>query len=151
MMTISKILVPIDFSETSLKALDQAMELAATVGAMVIVMHAYEIPTMGLGLVPEATFVASASDAGRIASIAQSALRGVVDAHADRGVIIESVLREGPAWREIDAVAEEMGADLIVIGTHGRRGIVRALLGSVADKVVRLAHRPVLTIHAPGG
>jgi nucleotide-binding universal stress UspA family protein len=49
----------------------------------------------------------------------------------------------------VNSVAEEMGADLIVVGTHGRRGLARALLGSVAENIIRRAHRPVLTLHGP--
>jgi nucleotide-binding universal stress UspA family protein len=60
-----------------------------------------------------------------------------------------SLLREGNAADEIRTVADEMKADLIVIGTHGRRGIARALLGSTAENVIRTVKTPVLTIHGP--
>ena len=56
---------------------------------------------------------------------------------------MDGVLREGIAWEEINKVAEELQVDLVVIGTHGRKGLARALLGSVAEKVVRTSHRPV--------
>jgi nucleotide-binding universal stress UspA family protein len=52
------------------------------------------------------------------------------------------------AWEEINAVAEEIDADLVVIGTHGRRGLARALLGSVAEHVVRTGRRPIVTIRS---
>jgi nucleotide-binding universal stress UspA family protein len=55
-------------------------------------------------------------------------------------------LREGAAWREIDAFARERQVDLIVVGSHGRRGLPRALLGSVAEKIVRTAACPVLVV-----
>jgi nucleotide-binding universal stress UspA family protein len=147
MKTISKILAPVDFSDASLRALDDAIDLAAKLGASVVVMHAYEIPVVGL--LPEGAIIATAEQAARIASIAEDSLRETVESRANRGVKIESVLREGPAWQEIDAVADQIGADLIVLGTHGRRGILRALLGNVAEKVVRTAHQPVLTIPPP--
>ena len=57
------------------------------------------------------------------------------------------MLRTGPAWEEILAAATQVHADLIVLGTHGRRGVSRALLGSVAERVVRLAEVPVLIAH----
>jgi nucleotide-binding universal stress UspA family protein len=60
-----------------------------------------------------------------------------------------SVLRSGTAWEEILLAASESKTDLIVLGTHGRRGLGRLLLGSVAEKVVRMARLPVLTVHAP--
>ena len=59
---------------------------------------------------------------------------------------VDGVLREGVPWEEINAVADAIDADLVVIGTHGRRGLTRALLGSVAENVVRTAHRPIVTI-----
>lgn len=62
---------------------------------------------------------------------------------------MQAVLRNGVAWEEIAAVAKESQADLIVIGTRGRRGLARALLGSVAESVIRTSDVPVLTLHAP--
>jgi nucleotide-binding universal stress UspA family protein len=62
-------------------------------------------------------------------------------------VAVEWVLRRGAAWSEINAAVKDTGADLVVMGTHGRRGVARALLGSVAEKVVRSASCPVLTVH----
>jgi nucleotide-binding universal stress UspA family protein len=61
---------------------------------------------------------------------------------------VTTVMRAGAAWEEILATAKETGVDLIVMGTHGRRGLPRALLGSVAEKVVRMATVPVLTVAA---
>ncbi len=66
-----------------------------------------------------------------------------------RGVPLEVVLREGVAFEEINSLAESTRADLVVIGTHGRRGLARALLGSVAEKVIRTSSKPVVTIHGP--
>jgi nucleotide-binding universal stress UspA family protein len=60
-----------------------------------------------------------------------------------------AVLREGVAWEEVNSVAKEIDANLIVIGTHGRRGLARALLGSVAENVIRTSTVPVLVIHGP--
>jgi nucleotide-binding universal stress UspA family protein len=54
----------------------------------------------------------------------------------------------GAAWDEINAVAAETKADLIVVGTHGRRGLARALLGSTAERVIRTATLPVFVVHA---
>jgi nucleotide-binding universal stress UspA family protein len=58
-------------------------------------------------------------------------------------------VRSGKAWEQILEVAREVRADLIVVGSHGRKLIQRALLGSVAERVVRLSHVPVLTVHPP--
>ena len=75
------------------------------------------------------------------------ALKSAVERCENRGVHVTSVLRDGPPWEEINAVADDLDADLIVLGTHGRRGLRRALLGSVAENVIRTTTRPVLTIH----
>lgn len=146
MLSIRKILVPIDFTETSDKALDFAIELAQKFNAPITVMHAYEIPVIGF---PDGALVATVDVATRIQEAAKKGLDAAVTARANRGVQLESVLRDGVAWEEIRAVAEESGADLIVIGTHGRRGIARALLGSVAENVIRTVKTPVMVIHGP--
>lgn len=109
-------------------------------------MHAYEIPVIG---VPDGTLIATPELAARIADAARSGLDAQLKRMEGRGVPIEGALREGVAWEEIEHVADEIDADVIVIGTHGRRGIARALLGSVAENVIRTTYRPVLTIHGP--
>ena len=146
MLSLKRILVPTDFTETSDKALDFAIELAQKFDASITVMHAFEIPVIGF---PDGALVATADIASRIQEAGRAGLDAAVTARASRGVKIESVLREGPAEDEIKAVAEDTKADLIVIGTHGRRGIARALLGSVAENVIRTVKIPVLAIHGP--
>ncbi len=147
MIPISKILVPVDFSAASLHALDEAIDLAATLRASVVLMHVYELPPVPL--FPEVPLASPASVAESLAASSDGALRGIAESRGDRGVQIDTVVREGVPWQQIDEAADEVSADLIVLGTHGRRGILRALLGSVAEKVVRTAHQPVLTIPTP--
>ena len=146
MATLRRILVATDFTETSEQAVDWAIELAAPLGASVTVMHAYEIPVVGF---PDGALIATAEIAARISDAARAALDAALARRSRRGVTLAGILRQGVAWEEINAVADEMDADLIVIGTHGRRGLARALLGSVAENVIRTAHRPVTTIHGP--
>jgi len=141
-----RILVPIDFTDVSASALDWAIEFAASLGAAVTVMHSYSIPVVGFpdgALIPSAEMATGLGDAAR---------KGLEAAVAQRrkpgGVPLDAVLREGEAWEEIQRVAEEMDADVIVVGTHGRHGLARALLGSVAEHVMRTAHRPVITLNA---
>jgi nucleotide-binding universal stress UspA family protein len=141
-----RILVPTDFTETSDRALDWAIHLASAVGASVTVMHAYEIPVVGF---PDGALIPTAEIAQRITDAARNGLTALVDRNRDRGVAIDGILREGVAYEEINAVADQIDADLLVVGTHGRRGLARALLGSVAENVIRTSHRPVLTIHGP--
>jgi nucleotide-binding universal stress UspA family protein len=146
MATFRRLLVATDFTETADRALDWAVELAARVNASVTVVHAYEIPVIGF---PDGGIIATADVAVRIAEGARIALDNVVEQRQGRGVPIDSVLREGVAWEEINAAAEQIDAGLVVIGTHGRQGLARALLGSVAEKVIRTSHRPVVTIRGP--
>jgi nucleotide-binding universal stress UspA family protein len=146
MLELKRVLVPIDFSETSDRALDYAIELASRFGAEVTVMHAYELPIYGF---PDGALVATVDVATRISEASQQALAAAVEKRLSRGVKLTSVLRDGVPWEEINAVANEINADIIVMGTHARRGLRRALLGSVAENVIRTTPRPVLTIHGP--
>ena len=140
-----RILVPTDFSETSDRALDFAIDLASGIGASVVVMHAYELPTV----VPYSTYLPSADLGARIATAAQSGLDAVVTARIARGVDLKKVLKQDAPWDAVNTVAKEVGADLVVCGTHGRKGLAHALLGSVAEKIVRTSDVPVLTIRGP--
>jgi nucleotide-binding universal stress UspA family protein len=144
-MPIKHIVVPHDFSDMSDHALGYALDLAETLGARVTIVHAYEVPMYGYPEGPALTVEMAA----QIERAALNGLENVAKRSQRPGVEMRTALRHGPAWSEIDAVAKEALADLIVIGTHGRRGIARALLGSVAEKVVRTAPCPVLTVHAP--
>ena len=139
-----RILVATDFSDTANAAFDYAVDLAKQLGAKVTAVHAYELPVYGF---PNGALVASVEMTTRIMSAAQEALESACKVRANRGVDITPLVRQGVTWEEVHRVAEEIDADLIVIGTHGRRGLSRALLGSVAEKIIRTATRPVLTIH----
>jgi nucleotide-binding universal stress UspA family protein len=139
------ILVPHDFSEAAQNALSFALDLAGKLGARVTVMHAYEVVPAGYGDVVWAT----ANMLGQIEGAARAALDGIVERSSRPGVEVGSLLRQGPAWNEINSAAKELNADLIVMGTHGRHGFARALLGSVAEKVVRTAPCPVITVQTP--
>lgn len=143
--TIQHILVAHDFGEAAQAALAYATDLAEKLKARVTVVHAYEIPVYGF---PEGLAL-TAETVGRIEAVTGEAMQGVVRRARRPGVDIEGVLRQGPAWSEIVAAAAELKADLVVVGTHGRRGLAHALLGSVAEKVVRSAPCPVLTVREP--
>jgi nucleotide-binding universal stress UspA family protein len=142
---IKRILVPHDFSPTADNALAFALDLATKLGAAITVMHAYEYPMLSYPEGPALT----ADLVLEIEKAARVALDGVVSRARRPGVPMDATLRQGPAWAEILAAANEARAELIVIGTHGRRGLSRALLGSVAEKVVRTAPCPVLTVRGP--
>ncbi|HEY4015616.1 MAG TPA: universal stress protein [Polyangiaceae bacterium] len=141
--TIQRILVAHDFGDASDAALTYAIDLAEKLGARVTIVHAYEIPVYGF-----AEGVALTADVGgQIRTLTSDALDRIVHAAARPGLDLHGMLRQGPAWSEITTAATEIHADLVVIGTHGRRGLAHALLGSVAEKVVRTSPCPVLTVH----
>jgi nucleotide-binding universal stress UspA family protein len=87
--------------------------------------------------------------AAKISDKAQQMLDEAVNSRRKRCPAISGILLNGAAWDEIGRVAVEQNADLIVMGTHGRRGLPRAILGSVAERVIRTSTVPVLTVHGP--
>jgi nucleotide-binding universal stress UspA family protein len=143
--SIQHILVPHDFSETAENALSFALSLAEKLGSRVTILHVYETPAYAFPEGPALTLEMTV----QIEKAAATALAAVAARARRPGVEATTQLRQGSPWREIDAAARQAHADLIVMGTHGRRGLARALLGSVAEKVVRTASCPVLTVHAP--
>ncbi len=147
MAPFKRILVPVDFSPHSERAAALAAELAKTFGASLTVLHVYSIPTYPL---PEGYIIASPETVAELMTKISSALKEVKTRVLARGAPhVESLLVEGSAFAEIVRTAREKQHDLIVMGTHGRTGLKHALMGSVAEKVVRKAHCPVLTVRDP--
>jgi nucleotide-binding universal stress UspA family protein len=145
MLTLKRILVATDFSEHADRALEWAIEMAKRWGgAAITLLHTYEIPVYS---VPDGAFIATADMTARIGEAGNAGLQATLKRYEGAGVTIEPLLRTGPPAEEINSVAQLVGAGLIVLGTHGRRGLSRALLGSVADRVIRTAKVPVLTVH----
>lgn len=142
MKTTKKILCPTDFSDCSRGALQDAAELAALTGAKLCVMHVYQNPAyampVGAYLEPNASALAQLRDA----LVAE--LDRITEPLEAEGVDVETRLAEGIPYQTVVDHAKEWGADIIVMGTHGRSGLGRAFIGSVAERVVRLAHCPVL-------
>jgi nucleotide-binding universal stress UspA family protein len=145
-ITLRHIVVPVDFEETSEKALAYAVELARTFNATITIVHSYQIPLYGF---PEGAYITAADVAAQVSTAAQGRLDALLASQKGTNVPRKGELRNGVAWEEINAVATEAKADLVVIGTHGRRGLARALLGSVAENVIRTSTVPVLVIHGP--
>ncbi|HJK99409.1 MAG TPA: universal stress protein [Polyangiaceae bacterium LLY-WYZ-14_1] len=146
MPEIKNILCPIDFSDTSLSALDYGIDLATTLGAEVHVMHAYQLPVYAL---PDGALMASPEYITDLSNKLQAELDKVVDARQDRGPTLQAHLVEGVPHDEVARLGERIGADLVVMGTQGRSGLGHWLLGSVAEKVVRSSEVPVLTVRQP--
>lgn len=137
------ILVPTDFSAGGTAALDFALALAGKLDARVHVLHVVTVAVFAFDL----TGAASATMMDELTRAGDQALAELIAARP--GVAFgPPLLRVGDARDVIDAAARELGADLIVMGTHGRRGFSRLLLGSVAEAVVRTAPCSVLTVRA---
>src|SRR3989338_8618863 len=144
--SIQKILVPTDFSRDSDQALDYAAVLAEKFKAEIFLAHVME------------SFTYSVSDTLTVVdhrkalkTIAQPLLDNLRKGLSEKGLSVKARLVDGVPYQEIIKVARKEKADLIVMGTHGRTGVGRLLLGSVAEKVVRLSACPVLKVRAPGG
>ena len=144
MAPFQKILVPVDFSKYSHRALEVACQLAKSFNAPITLFHAYVIPTYPL---PEGYVLASAETVAELMDKTQRALNDVKARALDLGAPkVDVILAEGVAFAEIVRTAREKSFDLICMGTHGRTGLKHALLGSVAEKVVRKAPCAVLTV-----
>jgi nucleotide-binding universal stress UspA family protein len=145
-----RVLVPTDGSEGVERAVGHAVDLAAAHGAEV---HAiYVVNTAGIAGLPMEASVEGIDDMLR--RDAEAALERVVELTDGRDVPVTTHVIEGAPSTEIVRYAEREDCDLVVMGTHGRGGIDRLLLGSVAEKVVRSSNVPVLTVRvgteAPG-
>jgi nucleotide-binding universal stress UspA family protein len=139
-----RVIVPTDFSSGSEEAFGIAMRLAGVAGSELVLLHVLvEMPLFSEGPFAKNRTRDVFAAARRWAE--QSLEEWAAKARA-AGVRARTALRTGVPFREIVAAATDERADLIVLGTHGRGGINRALLGSVADRVIRLAPCPVLTV-----
>src|SRR5215470_12270871 len=136
------ILVPSDLSEGAEQALDYACELARTLDAQVHLLNVVGIPALG---VPELGVALASSVLDQLVVENRTALQELARTRCTAR-LGQVLIRTGDARDMINRTAQELGIDLIVMGTHGRRGITRALLGSVAETVVRSAPCAVLTV-----
>lgn len=143
------LLVPTDFSQASRLAVEAAAMLARELSAKVTLAHVYD-PS---GLQPPATLGWTESQQTKLETEVRRAIEksfaDLEEAHfAGVEVADRVILRDPSPAHAICAFAERTGADLIVIGTHGRTGLKHLLIGSVAERVVRLANCPVLTLRS---
>ncbi len=146
-MRFQNILFPTDFSDCSLVALDYARDLAEKFdGTLHMLSVVYDLSAPP-GVVPF-----PASYAAMLADLESSAKSHVEKlASTVKGVkTVKTVVRKGMEDQEILRYAESEKIDLIVMGTHGRRGLEHLIIGSTAEKVIRRAKAPVLTIRKPG-
>lgn len=142
----TSILCPVDFSSGSRKALSYALSIAQQTGAELTVLHVIEMPPE----LREHYQAVRELDIDRLHHAARAAaverLRDLVPASAHHGRAIETIVREGAAYRHILAVAADERSDLIVMGVEGRGAVDLAVFGSNTARVIRAAACPVLTV-----
>ena len=144
-----KILVPLDGSPTAARGFEEAVGLARVTGASLRLLHVVDTYPFALEMATASTWqqiVDGMKEAG------QAVLDRARQTAIDHGVAADVKLVEGPTGRVADAVldeARESGCDLIVMGTHGRRGFSHVMMGSDAERVVRESPLPVLLVRHP--
>jgi nucleotide-binding universal stress UspA family protein len=134
------ILAPTDFSAASQQGVDAAVALALELDASLTLVHVYELPIYPYHMLDDVLADVEAAIRRELEGLLARVRVGFPKA--------EGVVRQGAPWQEILDVARERGVDLIVLSTHGRHGLQRVLIGSVAEKIVRLSPVPVLTAGA---
>ena len=144
-MKVDIILVPTDFSDDAKQALETAVDLAGTLGSRVVLLHAYHLdlpftapPIGGPLILPDGFFEYRNQAKLEVESAAKEAAAG--------GCNVTGIAIERPAWEAILDQAKELKADLIVMGTRGLTGLKHLAMGSTAERVVRMAECPVLTV-----
>ena len=142
-MLPKNILVPTDMSEGAEAALDFACELAHKLEAKVHLLNVVGIPVLG---VPELGIAMTSGVIDSIMVDNEKAMAKLADSKRSKANIGQVIMKTGDARDVINQTATELAIDMIVMSTHGRRGVSRALLGSVTESVVRTAPCPVLTV-----
>jgi nucleotide-binding universal stress UspA family protein len=145
MIAIRRILCPVDFSDHSRRALDHAIAIARWYKATVTVLHVFSpapVAAMGAGPMVFEPIVLTAVDRDQLLAD----VTAFAQAESAPGITMDAVVREGNTAGEVLEQAASMKTDLLVVGTHGRSGFERLLLGSVAEKVLRKASCPVMTV-----
>lgn len=146
----TKILVPVDGSPTSNRGVDEAIKLARLTGAKLKLLHVIDLLT--IAMTPEAGAALTAQMAELLTEGGKTILADAKARVQAAGLDVDTELIDSLAGRVCDQVvdvAQAWGADLIVIGTHGRRGVGRLMIGSDAEQIVRHAPVPVLLVRAP--
>ena len=140
-MMAKHVLVPTDFSDYANYALDYAIELAKTLQARLTFLHVIHLTPLAMGSIGGPGLIPYLED---IETEIQQYMQTLLDRIHQEGLQGETIVVQGVPFQTIIETAESKAVDLIVMGTHGRTGLTHALMGSVAEKVVRLAPCPVL-------
>ena len=143
-----RILWPTDFSELAKGALPHAVGLAADAGAELVMLHVVTPPPPYS--MPEIAGEVWTEMLQKQRAAAEKELHGLAEQVKGPNIQIRTVLAEGAPFDQILRTAERLRCDVIVIATHGHTGLAHAIIGSVAENVVRRAPCPVLTVRPPG-
>jgi nucleotide-binding universal stress UspA family protein len=145
---VRRVLVPVDFSESARPIVEYARDIAKDRGAGVTLLHVVSTPSPAF----DAPKVAAAKPkvAADLRERAEKDIEPLAALVRAAGVPVDSTVLFGAPSREIVTFARSSGADLLVIGTHGRTGLKHVFLGSVAEDVVRRCPCPVITLRLPG-
>jgi nucleotide-binding universal stress UspA family protein len=148
MIDLHRILVPTDFSKHSENALNYAAAFAEKFAAELHLLHVVQDLAL---FIPEAVTAAPpiAPPVEQLTEAVREALDRVIAQNQLRRFAVKAEVREGNPFYEIIRYAKEKDIDLIIMGTHGHTGLIHVLLGSVAEKIVRKAPCPVLTVRHP--
>lgn len=148
MIDLHRILVPTDFSKHSQNALAYATAFAEKFNADLYLLHVVQDLTL---FIPDAMSMGPpvAPPIEQFTAAAKAALERVIEEHKLQQFKVHAEVREGTPFYEIVRFAKESNIDLIIMGTHGHNALVQMLLGSTAEKVVRKAPCPVLTVRHP--
>jgi len=146
-----KILIPTDGSDTAEVAVEHALDLAETYGAELHTLYVVDTDSMSLSLGPEQLDRIEQGNWGEMDEVrerAEGATRVVADRGRERGIDVVEHVASGRPHSVIEEYAEDHDVDLVVMGSHGRSGIRRALLGSVTERTLRSTDIPVLVVDA---
>lgn len=141
---VHQILAPVDFSDCSLDALEYTVQVAKQFAAAVTILHVLESPPIGLNVSR-----AEITRRKKVLAEFEARLSDMVEVFKSQALVAQCSVREGAPADVILGAAQEYHADLIIMGTHGRRGVSRLLFGSVAEAVLRRSPSPVLTVKSP--
>ena len=145
MKEIKKILVPVDFSENSVKLLQHAVATAGKSGARILVMYVVEGIDKYAGLsIPH---ISLAEVEKELVQSAETKMEYFLEEHIEPSVPHEGIVLNGDIVDEINKYAAKQDVDMIIMGTHGYKGLEKVLFGSVAERIVKTAPCPVLTFN----